>query len=508
MPTKKILISWYDHLLDFRTDEKSIQLNTNGPTFLFHNNYYKGYHEHIILSSEKDKKSDEKLSRLEYFLGNQHFPNHKITPTAIDLKDISDVEEIKTKVEAVMKEYVGYEICCFVPLGTTSMRIVWAIIHFQKKFNTKLITFRPPRGGNLSKDVPELVELAVEQSPVPIHLEAREKSIGQRGDEGKIISSDNKNFLETESLTPSIKKALLAAKTDCRVLIYGENGVGKGEIAKFIHEKSERRDKPYLEINCASLNDELLESRLFGYQKGSFTGAQNDHKGFFEMYDGGTIFLDEIGDISPYMQQSLLRVLQEKTVMRIGDSKPINVDVRIIAATNRDLIQAVVDEKFRQDLYFRLAVVEIELPPLRERGKKERTELLDFLLKKMQMRYKRAKSLQLSKELQNAIMDYPFYGNVREMEHMIEYFYVMMEDQNAPEEVPKSFLPKRMERMAKGEKVSLLWADVEKAHIQKVLRMYKGNLTQAQKAMGLGTNTETIRKKIKKYEIDLEAFKE
>lgn len=508
MPTNKILISWYDHVLDFRTDEKTIQLNTNGPTFLFHNNYFEDYQKHIILSSEKDIKDDQKLARLNYFLSEQHFPSHKIKPTPIDLKDISDVEEIKTKVESVIKEYNDCEIWCFVPLGTTSMRIVWAIIHFQKRFNTRLITFRPPRGGNLSKNVPELVELAVEQSSVPIHLDTREKSIGQRGDEGKIISSDNKNFIETESLTPSIKKALLASKTDCRVLIYGENGVGKGEIAKFIHEKSERRDKPYLEINCASLSDQLLESRLFGYEKGAFTGAQTERKGFFEEYNGGTIFLDEIGDISSYMQQSLLRVLQEKTIMRIGSNKPIKIDVRIIAATNRDLIQAVVDEKFRQDLYFRLAVVEIELPSLRERAKKERSDLLDFLLRKMQTRYKRSQPLKLSSDLKNAIMEYPFYGNVREMEHMIEYFYVMMEDQDAPKEVPKSFLPKRMERMAKGEKVSLLWADVEKSHIEKVLRLYKGNLTQTQKAMGLGTNTETIRKKIKKYEIDLEEYKE
>ncbi len=507
MAVKKILISWYDHMLDLTMAGKSEQINTKGPLFLFHNNYYKGYDKHIILTSEKDLKSDKKLSRITHFL-NTHFPTHLIEPTPVDLQDIADVKEIKAKVEKEIKKYADFEIWCFVPLGTTSMRIVWSMIHFQKRFQTKLITFRPPRGGNLSESVPELVELEVEQSSVPVHLEARERSLEKRGSEGKSVSSDNKNFLETESLTPSIKQALLAAKTDCRVLIYGENGVGKGEMARFIHENSDRNQKPYLEINCASLSDQLLESRLFGYIKGAFTGAQKDQKGFFEDYEGGTIFLDEIGDISPNMQQSLLRVLQEKTIMRIGDNKEIPVDVRIIAATNRDLIQDVVDGKFRQDLYYRLAVVELEIPPLRERKKEERLELLNFLLRKMQARYGRKKPIKLSKELKDAILAYPFHGNVREMEHMIEYFYVMMEDENAPEEVPKSFLPKRMERMAKGEKASLLWTDVEKAHIEKVLRMFRGNLTQAQRAMGLGTNTETIRKKIKKYNIDLEQFKE
>ena len=204
-----------------------------------------------------------------------------------------------------------------------------------------------------------------------------------------------------------------AAPVPWTVLVRGETGTGKELVARLIHLLSPRKDQPFIELNCAAVPENLFESELFGHEKGAFTGASARRRGVFELADGGTLFLDEIGELPAAMQAKLLRALQENTISRVGSEKPISVDVRIVAATNRDLKAMVDQHSFREDLYFRLNVIELEIPPLRQR-KEDIPELVDFFLKKFgsKTRFDSRAMTQLTK--------YNFPGNIRELEHIIQ----------------------------------------------------------------------------------------
>ena len=221
-----------------------------------------------------------------------------------------------------------------------------------------------------------------------------------------------------------IRIALEVAKSDATVLIRGESGVGKELIADLIHENSDRAGKQIVKINCAAIPENLLESELFGYKKGAFTGALYDKKGKFELAEGGTIFLDEIGDLSPSLQSKLLRVIQTKEIEPIGGT-PKKVNVRIIAATNRNLEELVKEGKFREDLYYRLNVVPIFVPPLRER-KEDIRPLVDFFLEKFNKKY--GKNVSISKGVMVIFEEYDWPGNVRELENLLERLVITSSD--------------------------------------------------------------------------------
>jgi two-component system, NtrC family, response regulator HupR/HoxA len=208
---------------------------------------------------------------------------------------------------------------------------------------------------------------------------------------------------------------------DSTVMVQGENGTGKELIAKSIHYNSHRHDKPFVLQNCSAFNDNLLESELFGHTKGSFTGALKDKKGLFEIADKGTFFLDEIGDTSPQMQVKLLRVLQEGTFTPVGATETKKVDVRIVAATNRNLKEMVELGTFREDLYYRLNVINIRVPPLRER-KEDIPYLVDFFLAKLHEVHPAAQKKVLTKRALEKLYDYSWPGNVRELQNEIERF--------------------------------------------------------------------------------------
>ena len=207
------------------------------------------------------------------------------------------------------------------------------------------------------------------------------------------------------------------------VLITGESGTGKELVAEALHYAGCRRDQALVKVNCSALAETVLESELFGHVRGAFTGATHDRAGRFAKADGGTMFLDEIGDLSPLLQQKLLRVLQEKEFERVGDSTPIKVDVRIIAATNRDLKALVAGGAFREDLYYRLKVVELKLPPLRAR-RLDIPLLVDFFLKEFSAEFNKAID-GVSAEVMELFLDYPWPGNVRELRHVIEHACIL-----------------------------------------------------------------------------------
>jgi DNA-binding NtrC family response regulator len=222
------------------------------------------------------------------------------------------------------------------------------------------------------------------------------------------------------------------AGKDSIVLILGESGTGKELVARAIHRKSKRTDKPFIKVNCGILNENLLESELFGHEKGAFTGAVRQKKGRFELADTGTLFLDEIGDISTAMQVKLLRVLQEGEFERVGGEITVHTDVRVISATNKDLQKLVAEGKFREDLFYRLSVIPVSLPSLRER-KEDIIQLVDYFLQKLAEKNRQAMKT-ISKEGMRLLIDYPWPGNIRELENLIERLFVISsEDEIAPE---------------------------------------------------------------------------
>jgi transcriptional regulator with GAF, ATPase, and Fis domain len=276
------------------------------------------------------------------------------------------------------------------------------------------------------------------------------------------------------------------APTDTTVLIGGESGTGKELAARAIHRKSPRANKPFVAINCAAIPENLLESELFGYEKGAFTGAVSQKKGRLEVADSGVLFLDEIGELAPALQVKLLRVLQEREFERVGGTRPIHVDIRLIAATNRDLAEASRKGEFRQDLYFRLNVVHLKMPPLREH-REDIPMLVSFLVEKHCQKCG-SKPKPLSREALSCLMTYDWPGNVRELENVIEHALVLgSSDDILPEDLPENLL----ERDAPGvgeAKYHAALKDLKKRLIQSALEEARGSYTEAAKALGVHPN--------------------
>lgn len=282
--------------------------------------------------------------------------------------------------------------------------------------------------------------------------------------------------------------------TDSTVLITGESGTGKELVAKALHYTGIRAAGPLVTVNCSALAENLLESELFGHVRGAFTGAVQEKMGRFEAANGGTIFLDEIGEISPRIQLGLLRVLQEKTFERVGDSTPLKVDVRVAASTNRDLKEKVRLGEFREDLYYRLKVVEIALPPLRER--REDIPLLVHHFRDFFNRNFKKNIQGISDQVQRIFMDYPWPGNVRELEHAIEHAFILCRNQT----ITVDYLPSDIKKYAQTKKIPAeRRTDIEVHEILQALRETGWNKAKA--ARLLGVSRQTIYRKIEQYKL-------
>ncbi|MFQ5638937.1 MAG: sigma-54-dependent transcriptional regulator [bacterium] len=309
---------------------------------------------------------------------------------------------------------------------------------------------------------------------------------------------------ESKAIQQIFSTIVKVAKTHSTVLIRGESGTGKELVARAIHYNSPRASQPLVEISCASFPETLLESELFGYEKGAFTGAEGRKKGRFELAHKGTIFLDEIGDIPESVQTKLLRVLQERQISRLGGTVVINVDVRVITATNRDLEQAMEQRKFREDLYYRLNVIPIDLPPLRER-KEDIPLLAEHFIKKYSLANK-IPPPRMSDEALRLCQAYHWPGNVRELENSIENAIVLGDEECIlPEHLPfgRSRVPKgdskidflRNSGKTFKEKIEV----VEKLILKDAIVQAKGNKSEAAKVLDI--SLRTMRYKIKKYDL-------
>ncbi|TAK09303.1 MAG: PAS domain-containing protein [Candidatus Manganitrophaceae bacterium] len=333
------------------------------------------------------------------------------------------------------------------------------------------------------------VEIVRNLAPVP--SESGEKQSRQPGLRSLIGKS--KKLLEMLDLVAS------ASGSTATVLLEGESGTGKELIARAIHQMGPRREKPFIAVNCASLPDELLESELFGHMKGAFTTAIYDRPGRFELADHGTLFLDEIGDMSPTAQAKVLRVLQEHEFERVGGTKTIQVDVRIIAATNKDLTEEVRAGKFREDLYYRIRVFPIRVPPLRERK-----DDIFPLIKHFMAKFSRETGKQItniSPEALEYLLSYDYPGNVRELENMIEHAFVTSPGPTLSiEHLPKPVSPLSKQAVPSRSKEGTL-ANQEKELMIKVLE--KMNWNQAKAAAELGISRSTLWRRLKEFGIKI-----
>ncbi|MDK2917918.1 MAG: sigma-54 dependent transcriptional regulator, acetoin dehydrogenase operon transcriptional [Candidatus Petromonas sp.] len=312
----------------------------------------------------------------------------------------------------------------------------------------------------------------------------------------KIIGK-NEDFLKT------VEFAKKVSDSKSTILIMGESGTGKEVFAQAIHNNSNRSEEPFIAMNCGAIPKNLIESELFGYEEGAFTGAKRGgHPGKFEIADGGTVFLDEIGEMPLDMQTRLLRVIEEGTVRRIGGTEEIIVDIRIIAATNKDLEKEVKKGNFRKDLFYRLNVLPLRLPPLRNR-KEDIPLLIDYFMNRISKKLNK-KMVEIPENYMNYLLEYQWPGNIRELENFIE---LIINTEYIPTGLHKNNAQINKDELdLKPKQECYKLEHVEKEHIIKVLKMCEGNMTLSAKNLGIGRNT--LYRKVKKYNIDCSEFEQ
>lgn len=382
--------------------------------------------------------------------------------------------------------------------------LVTGIPYFGKEGNLKMVIAS-------ERDVTELNKVKQGLLKVRSINKQYEKEISRL----KVLDGEKNDVIcVSSSMKSVIGVAQKAALTDVTVLIYGESGTGKEVVATYIHNESMRNDKPIITVNCGAIPENLMESELFGYVPGAFTGANSKGKmGYFGMANGGTIFLDEIGEIPLNLQVKLLRVLQEKEMTPVGGDKPVKLDIRIIAATNKNLKKMVEQGTFRQDLYYRLSVVNLEIPPLRDR-KEDMVVLSTKFLKQFNEKY--GAKINLTNKAKKIFLNYDWPGNVRELENMIESIVVtaesdLIDDNTVRKYIPYSKTKKHVVNFSEedGEveelQISGSLADMVDEYEKMIIKtMFEKFGDSRRIAEELGTTRSTINRKLAKYEIRTE----
>jgi transcriptional regulator with GAF, ATPase, and Fis domain len=373
----------------------------------------------------------------------------------------------------------------------------------QLKFETRTLLCVPLRGtdgaifgafevinkhlGNFAaEDEEALIELAAHAAVALENTQEREQLVFSQRQLVQEAASGVQWVGECPAIESLRKTVERIAPTELAVLILGENGTGKDVVARMTHYLSDRRDHPFVAVNCAAISDTLLESELFGHEKGAFTGAHEDRAGKFETASGGTLFLDEIGDMSLDGQASLLRVLEDKVVVRVGGSRPIATDTRVFAATNQDLVQLVREKKFREDLYYRLNVVTLELPPLRERGE-DVLLLADFFLQSFAQRARRAVP-KFTAAARRRLLQHPWPGNVRELRNLMERLaYLSDEDRIDVTDLRFIIAPNEVQEdlYALNRTLADATREFQVDFIKRHIEASKGRMTQAAENLGL-----------------------
>jgi Nif-specific regulatory protein len=369
------------------------------------------------------------------------------------------------------------------------------------------------RGGTFTaKDEDTLQRLAT-QAAFAIEATTMYEDLGREPESQlqplPITAQFNRILGESQALRDACRLTSKAADSHATVLIRGESGTGKELFARAIHVNSPRRDGPMVKVDCAALPESLIDNELFGHERGAYTGADSKALGKFDAAHGGTIFLDELGEMPLAVQGKLLRVLQDREFLRVGGTEPVQTDVRVVAATNRNLEKMIAERRFRGDLYFRIKVVEISLPPLRDRGKKDITRLAQHFAASAAKRHGRPVPT-ISRAALDRLEHYPWPGNVRELENCIESAVVVMDgdkigagDVPLPDRPPQIHSKPPSHRGSKNAPKSdrsrvLTLEEVERRHVLQVLDSVDGNQTLAAKMLGIGRNT--LARKLKRWE--------
>lgn len=304
----------------------------------------------------------------------------------------------------------------------------------------------------------------------------------ERDDLRQLLGRHDRLIGRSPAMVDLRKTIARVAPEESRVLVTGENGTGKELVARLIHESSKRRDGPFVAVNCAALPDDLIESELFGYEKGAFTGAVKSKPGRFEVAAGGSLFLDEIGDMSPRTQAKLLRAVEQGVFVRLGGTGEIKSDARLIAATNKDLKKAVTDGKFREDLYYRLAVLPIEIPPLRER-RDDIPLLIEFFAEAF-CRRRGSPPRKFEKAAFDLFLKYPYPGNIRELANYVERIVIMSQSEKISSQEVETLLPHLVVREVGGT-LKAASEQFERDYIRRTISGVGGNMTRAAEILGL-----------------------
>ncbi len=425
---------------------------------------------YIVDISPKPKEALEKFARVGF----------DIVMTDINMPEISGLEVLK-QVKSTAPDTIVIMITAFATVSSAveSMKL-GAYDYIIKPFNIEEFVL--------------IIDRASEQILLRKEVELLRREVQQRYSFGNIIGKSP----QMQRVFQLIKQV---ANTSSNVIIYGKSGTGKELVAKAIHYNSPRKDKPFIAVNCSAIPESLLESELFGHEKGAFTGAVSSRKGLFEEANGGTIFLDEVGDMSLAMQAKLLRVIEDKEIRAVGSDKPRKIDVRIIAATHKDLEKAVKEVTFREDLFYRLNVIPIYLPELRERVE-DIPLLVEYFLKKYGEEAGRP-NIKISREALACMMKYSWPGNVRELENLIERLVVLSPgDEITVNELPEHIRVCKAETLVEeltlGERITL--EELEKRYILKVLRETGWHKSNAAKILGI--DRRTLYRKIEEYKLE------
>ena len=347
------------------------------------------------------------------------------------------------------------------------------------------------KGDDNNKIIP-LVSRAVEKARMNVRLGKLEKKVGHTYSFDSVLG-------DSKALKDAVSLAQKVSGTDVPVLLTGETGTGKEVFAQAIHYNSKRAKQNFVAVNCSSFSKELLESEMFGHKAGSFTGALKDKKGLFEEADNGTIFLDEIGEMAFELQAKLLRILETGEYIKIGDTKPTRVNVRVVAATNRNLPEEITAGRFREDLFYRLSVFQIHLPPLRERAADVRI-LAKAFVKDFSVRLARPVT-EITPAFLEALEQQPWKGNIRELRNVIERSMIICDKQLTLQDLPIEIQNSQQEELISKNYSEFELAAMEKHHITKVLQYTKGNKTEASRLLKIGLTT--LYRKIEEYGISL-----
>lgn len=346
------------------------------------------------------------------------------------------------------------------------------------------------KGDDNNKIIP-LVSRAVEKARMNVRLEKLEKKVGHTYSFDSVLG-------DSKALKDAVSLAQKVSETDVPVLLTGETGTGKEVFAQAIHYNSKRAKQNFVAVNCSSFSKELLESEMFGHKAGSFTGALKDKKGLFEEADNGTIFLDEIGEMAFELQAKLLRILETGEYIKIGDTKPTRVNVRVVAATNRNLPEEITAGRFREDLFYRLSVFQIHLPPLRERAGDVRI-LAKAFVKDFSVRLARPVTEKTPAFLE-ALEQQPWKGNIRELRNVIERSLIVCESERLDvADLPLDIQNTHYEQSDETTPGSFELSAMERRHIARVLEYTKGNKTEAARLLKIGLTT--LYRKIEEYGI-------